>query len=52
MLRKKIAGAIGSIFSIGGIIGIILSNAVNIMFIFVIAAISGLFVIAVTGQQK
>jgi len=52
MLRKVLGSAIGSICSLGGILGIILSNAVNIMFLFVIATISGLFLLAVTGQQK
>ena len=52
MLKKIIGSVIGSICSFGGILGIILSNAVNIMFLFVIATISGLFVLALTGQQK
>ena len=52
MLKKILGSVIGSICSFGGILGIILSNAVNIMFLFVIATISGLFVLALTGQQK
>ena len=52
MLKKVVMSSIGPICSIGGIIGIILSNAVNDMFLFVVAAISGLFMLAVTGQQK
>jgi hypothetical protein len=52
MLRKILGSTIGSICSFGGILGIILSNAVNVMFLFVLATISGLFVLAVTGQQK
>lgn len=52
MLRKVVMSSIGSICSIGGIVGIILSNAVNDMFLFVVTAISGLFVLALTEQQK
>ena len=52
MLKRIIGSVIGSVCSFGGILGIILSNAVNIMFLFVIATMSGLFVLALTGQQK
>ena len=52
MLKKILGSTIGSICSFGGILGIILSNAVNVMFLFVLATISGLFVLALTGQKK
>ncbi len=52
MLRKVVMSSIGSICSIGGIVGIILSNAVSDMFLFVVAAMSGLFMLALTEQQK
>jgi uncharacterized membrane protein YbaN (DUF454 family) len=52
MLKKKIISLIGSLCSIAGIIGIVLSNALNEIFLFVIAAISGLFTVALMGQNN
>ena len=52
MVKKILYSFIGSLCSIGGIIGIILSNAFSEILIFVIAAISGLFTLAISGQEK
>ena len=52
MVKKILFSFIGSICSIGGIIGIILSNAFSEILIFVIATISGLFTIAISEQEK
>lgn len=52
MLKNKLVSLIGSVCSIGGIIGIILSNALNEILLFVIAAISGLFTIAFAKQSN
>jgi len=38
--------------SILGILGVLLSNAVNEVFLFVIAAMSGLFTLGIMGQRK
>jgi hypothetical protein len=52
MVNRILYSLIGSICSIGGIIGIILSNAFSEILLFVIAAISGLFTLAISGQEK
>ena len=52
MLKNKLISLIGTIFSIGGIIGIILSNALNEILLYVIAAISGLFTVALMRQNN
>jgi uncharacterized membrane protein YbaN (DUF454 family) len=51
MVKKKIMSLIGSIISLIGITGILLSSAIAEILFFVIAAMSGLFAIAVTGQK-
>jgi hypothetical protein len=52
MVERIAASIIGVLCSIGGIIGIILSNAISEILLFVIAIISGLFTLAVSGQEK
>ena len=52
MIKRKILSIIGSIFSLLGIIGIILSNAILEIFLFLITALSGLFTLAVGWQKK
>ena len=52
MLKRKLISIIGSAFSILGIIGVLLSTAITEILLFVIAAISGLFTLAVGWQQK
>ncbi|MEE8564770.1 MAG: hypothetical protein V3S79_00115 [Candidatus Thermoplasmatota archaeon] len=52
MVNRILYSLIGSICSIIGIIGIILSNAFSEILLFVIAVISGLFTLAISGQEK
>jgi hypothetical protein len=51
-MKRYIYHFIGSILSIGGIIGIILSNTFSDILLFVISSISGLFTIAISIQMK
>jgi hypothetical protein len=52
MIKKLTISLIGSFCSVGGIIGIIYSNAITEIFLFVITAILGLFTLAISGQDK
>jgi hypothetical protein len=52
MVKKKIYSIIGSLCSILAIAGIIVSNAFSDILIFVIAAISGLFTIALSDKMN
>jgi len=52
MVKKKIMSVIGSLISLIGITGIILSSALAEILFFVLTAMSGLFAIAITGQKE
>jgi len=52
MLKRKLMSVVGCSCSILGILGVLLSNAISEVLLFVIAAMSGLFTLGVMGQQK
>jgi hypothetical protein len=52
MVKRILISSIGTLFSIAGIIGIILSNAFSEILLFVITTISGLFTLAISSQEK
>jgi len=52
MLKRKLMSVVGCSCSILGILGVVLSNAISEVLLFVIAAMSGLFTLGVIGQHK
>jgi len=52
MLKRKLISVVGCSCSILGILGIVLSNAIAEVLLFVITAMSGLFTLGVMGQHK
>jgi hypothetical protein len=52
LLKKRLLSIIGYSFSIVGILGVILSNAISLIFLFAMTALSGLFTLGVMGQSR
>ena len=52
MLKRKLMSVVCCSCSIFGILGVVLSNAVAEVLLFVIAAMSGLFTLGVLGQRN
>jgi len=52
LLKRKLLSMVGCSCSIVGILGVVLSGAIAEIFIFAMAALSGLFTLGVMGHQE